>query len=74
MSNSTVEGCPTAQLGDVQLCCWSSPSIYYKKRLKIGFDGKEELVDEYALEGCDIVLFIEHQHSFFIIDGVHCAE
>lgn len=36
--------------------------------LEIGLDGEKKLVDEYALEGGDIVLLIEHQHGFFVVD------
>lgn len=42
--------------------------------LKICLDGEEELVDKDALEGCDIVLFVKHQHRLFIVDGINRAE
>lgn len=42
--------------------------------LKVSLDGEKELVDEDTLEGCDIVLLVEHQHRFFIVDGIHGAE
>ena len=36
--------------------------------LEIGFDSEKDLVDENAFEGGDIVLLIEHQHGFFVVD------
>ena len=45
-----------------------------QNNLKIGFDGEKELVDENALESCDIVLLIEHQHGLFVVDRIHRAE
>ena len=42
--------------------------------LEIRFYSKEELVDEYALECCDIVLFIKHQHCFFVVHRIHSTE
>lgn len=36
--------------------------------LEIGLHCEKELVDEYALEGGNIVLLIEHQHGLFIVD------
>ena len=44
------------------------------KLLKIGFDGEEELVDEDGLEGCDIVLLVEHKYGLFVVDWIYCAE
>lgn len=34
---------------------------------KIGFDGEEELIYKYALENCDVVLLVKHQHVILFI-------
>ncbi len=42
--------------------------------LKICFDCEQELVDENAFEGCDIVLLVEHQHCLFVVNRIYRAE
>lgn len=42
--------------------------------LEVGFDGEEELVNEDAFKGGDVVLLIEHQHSLLIVNGIYGAE
>lgn len=40
--------------------------LYRLLDLEIGLDGKAELIDENLLEGWDVVLFVEQQHSLFV--------
>lgn len=45
-----------------------------KAFLEVGFDVEEELVDEDAFEGGDVVLLIKHQHSLFVVNGIYGSE
>ena len=67
---------PTADYGTL-----AKSNPYYRghikkmiRNLEVCFDGEEELVNEDAFEGGDIVLLIEHQHGFLVIDGIYCTE
>ena len=42
--------------------------------LEICFDCKQELIDEYLLECGDIVLFVEHEHCFLVVNGIDRTE
>ena len=49
--------------------------IYLAKySLEILFDGKFKLWDEYFFERYDVVLFVEDQHGFLVVDGIDGAE
>lgn len=52
---------------------WES-QLYPSYHLEVGFDGKEELVDEDTFEGGDIVLLIKHQHRLLIVNRINCSE
>ena len=43
-------------------------------KLKIRIDRKAELLNEYLLEGRNIVLFIKKQHSLFVVDAIYSSE
>lgn len=42
--------------------------------LKVSLDCEKKLVNEYALERSNIVLFIEHQHCFFVVNRIYSAK
>ena len=42
--------------------------------LKIRLHSKQELLDEDFLESSDVILFVEHEHSLLIVDGVNGSE
>ena len=42
--------------------------------LKIRLHCKQELLDKDFLESSDVILFVEHEHSLLIVDGVNGSE
>jgi hypothetical protein len=42
--------------------------------LEIGIHCKFKLFDKNPFKNADIILFIENQHRFFVINGIHSAE
>ena len=42
--------------------------------LKIRLHSKQELLDKDFLESSDVILFVEHEHSLLIVDGVNGSE
>ena len=42
--------------------------------LKIRLHSKQELLDKDFLESSDVILFIKHEHSLLIVDGVNGSE
>ena len=49
-------------------------NICVSSRLKISFDGEEELLDENPLECGNTVLLTEHQHRFLVVDRIYTAK
>ena len=49
---------------------------YYKYLfpLKIRLHSKQELFDKDFLESSNVILFVEHEHSLLIVDGVNGSE
>ena len=45
-----------------------------KLPLKIRLHCKQELLDKDFLESSDVILFVEHEHSLLIVDGVNGSE
>ena len=42
--------------------------------LKIRLHSKQELFDKDFLESCNVILFVEHEHSLLVVDGVNGSE
>ena len=42
--------------------------------LKIRLHSKQELLDKDFLESSDVILFVEHEHSLLVVDGVNGSE
>ena len=43
-------------------------------KLEIRPDGKFKLVDEDPLESIEIILLIENEHGFLVVNGIHGSE
>ena len=41
---------------------------------KVSFHGEKKLIYENLLESRDVILLIEEEHCFLIVNGIDCAE
>ena len=54
--------------------------IFYNTKHKVCFfqkirlHSKQELLDKNILESSDVILFVEHEHSLLVVDGVNGSE
>ena len=59
---------------------WSSGTVIPKgkghplRRLKIRLHCKFKLINKNWFKRRDIVLLVEEQHSFFVVNGIYCSE
>ena len=66
--------CYDSILGPNLIKIFLTPNIKCVFSLKIRLHSKQELFDKDFLESSDVILFVEHEQSLLIVDGVNGSE